>query len=147
MAWDYPPASYIAIVMCRANVYFCWRYAFLEHMRTRLLNPGALSAVEKFASASAALLACASNFWLLLWVIVTMPSPSNLTPATRRPASREAEFRARFVLCQGPGDGNWKLHTGIFVFYLSASYLACLGNYLESKNGKYRRVPPPLHLS
>ena len=81
MAWDYPPASYIAIVMCSANVYFCWRYAFLEHMRTRLLNPGALSAVEKFASASAALLACASNFWLLLWVIVIMPSPSNLTPA------------------------------------------------------------------
>ena len=68
-------------------------------------------------------------------------------PDTRRPASREAASRARFVLCQGPGDGNWKLHTGIFVFYLSASYLACLGNYLESKNGKYRLAPPPLHLS
>ena len=32
----------------------------------------------------------------------------------------------------GPPDGNWKVHTVLFLFYLSAMYLALLGNYLEA---------------
>ena len=31
---------------------------------------------------------------------------------------------------------GWFVHTGLFVFYAAGSYLACLGNYLESLLGK-----------
>ena len=32
----------------------------------------------------------------------------------------------------GPPDGNWTMHTFLFFFYISAMYLALLGNYLEA---------------
>ena len=32
----------------------------------------------------------------------------------------------------GPTDDNWKAHILLFLFYLSAMYLALLGNYLEA---------------
>lgn len=34
--WDYPPASYVAMFMNSANVYFTWRWAYLENARTKL---------------------------------------------------------------------------------------------------------------
>ena len=67
--WDYPPASYLAIVLCSTNVYLTWRFAWLEIVRTHLATPGRLSRVQLFAKYSAMLLALASNCWLLLWVV------------------------------------------------------------------------------
>ena len=107
--WDYPPASYIALVLCSMNVYLTARYAWLEMTRTRLRNPGKLTWSERFASTSAVVLALSTCFWLLLWVI-------------------------------GPEDNNWVGHTGIFVMYAAGSYLACLGNYLESRYGPFAKA-------
>ena len=30
--WDYPPASYIAVILNSTNVYWTWRYAWLERV-------------------------------------------------------------------------------------------------------------------
>ena len=120
--WDYPPASYVALVCCSVNVYLTWRYAWLERTRTRLRNPGKLRWHEHFSNYACIQLALASNFWLLLWLL----GPSSTgTPETGTLA---------------PADTNdvpgWFVHTGLFVFYAAGSYLACLGNYLESLYGK-----------
>jgi hypothetical protein len=48
--WDYPPASYVALVLCSVNVYLTWRYAWLERTRTRLRNPGKLRWYEAFSA-------------------------------------------------------------------------------------------------
>ena len=48
--WDYPPASYVALVCCSVNVYLTWRYAWLERTRTRLRNPGRLRWYEHFSN-------------------------------------------------------------------------------------------------
>jgi hypothetical protein len=65
------------------------------------------------------ILAFASNFWLLLWVLgpasTGTPDAGELKPAVEVDA--------------------WFLHTGLFVFYAGGSYLACLGNYFEVRYG------------
>lgn len=45
----------------------------------------------------------------------------------------------------GPEDGNWKGHTALFVFYAAASYLACLGNYVEMRYGTRAHVIETKH--
>ena len=35
--WDYPPASYIAVILNSTNVYWTWRYAWLETTRSAML--------------------------------------------------------------------------------------------------------------
>eukprot|EP00316_Scyphosphaera_apsteinii_P023754 CAMPEP_0119325422 /NCGR_PEP_ID=MMETSP1333-20130426/65759_1 /TAXON_ID=418940 /ORGANISM="Scyphosphaera apsteinii, Strain RCC1455" /LENGTH=328 /DNA_ID=CAMNT_0007333403 /DNA_START=58 /DNA_END=1044 /DNA_ORIENTATION=+ len=67
--WDYPPAQYIAIVLCSANVFFTWQNASFESARTRLLNRGDYHWPQAFATFASYLLAVASNCWLLLWSI------------------------------------------------------------------------------
>lgn len=115
--WDYAPASYIALTGCSTNVYLTWRYSFLEMTRTNLIAAGrSLTCIERFATFTSSCLALASNFWLLLWLI----GPNDDDPYDE----------------DGPNMKNWFLHTGIFVSYGSAAYLAALGNYLEVKFGK-----------
>ena len=71
--WDYPPASYFAVVFCSVNVFLTWRYAWLENVRTRLevarSGESRLDWAQQFARYSAIFLALSSNFWLLLWSI------------------------------------------------------------------------------
>ena len=68
-------------------MYLTWRYAWLERTRTRLLSSGTNAWYEQFTNSACVVLALASNFWLLLWVL----GPSSkggfnqvdkLTPAT-----------------------------------------------------------------
>ena len=76
------------MLFCSVNVYLTWRYAWLERTRTRLRNVGTtLKWSDKFSNSACVVLALASNFWLLLWVL----GPSSkggfnqvdkLTPAT-----------------------------------------------------------------
>ena len=35
--WDFPPASYIAVILNSTNVYWTWRYAWLETTRSAML--------------------------------------------------------------------------------------------------------------
>jgi len=124
--WDYPPASYLALVSCSVNVFLTWRYAWLEHTRTRLRNPGALRWFEIFSASACALLAVASNLWLLLWLLGPastgkLNQVGPLTPVKTEDVS------------------SWFLHTGLFIIYASGSYLACLGNYLEVTLGNSGR--------
>ena len=107
--WDYPPASYIALLLCSCNVSLLWRYAWLEIVRTHMSAGGLpLSAAQRFAKWTAILLAASSNFWLLLWIV-------------------------------GPEDGNWFWHTAFFLLYAVASFLTCFGNYLEALDDPARR--------
>ena len=119
--WDYPPASYIALVCCSVNVFLTWRYVWLERTRTRLRNPGKLTWYERFASFTTLWLAFASNCWLLLWVL--------------GPASTGMLETGPLMPASDSDLPSWFFHTGLFVFYASGSYLACLGNYLESRLG------------
>jgi len=74
--WDFAPASYFAVVLCSTNVFFTWRYAWYETVRAHLLAPdNELSWAAKFSKVAAILLAVASNFWLLLWIVG--PSDNN----------------------------------------------------------------------
>jgi hypothetical protein len=122
--WDYPPASYVALVLCSVNVYLTWRYAWLERTRTRLRNPGTLKWHESFSNATCILLALASNCWLLLWVLgpqsTGTPRVNSLQPAAADDVPA------------------WMTHTGLFVFYALSSYLASLGNYLDSSCGGHK---------
>ena len=118
--WDYPPASYIALVGCSINVYFTWRYAWLERTRTHLRNPsGKLKWHEHFSNITCVILAWASNFWLLLWLL--------------GPASTGTPDAG--VLKPAEDVDAWFMHTGLFTFYASGSYLAVLGNYCEVRFG------------
>jgi len=119
--WDYAPASWIALTSCSCNVYLTWRYAFLENTRTYLLSNGSYTCVTNFASFASGFLAFASNTWLLLWIIG--PNPDD------RPQDDD-----------GPVMAHWIVHTGIFVIYGAASYLAALGNYLEVKSSYPSRI-------
>ena len=116
--WDYPPASYIALVCCSLNVYLTWRYAWLERTRITLSNPGKLTWYEHFLSYACIQLAFASNGWLLMWLI--------------GPASIGAWREVTLTPVAMPA---WYIHSGLFVFYVVALYLACLANYLESRFG------------
>jgi len=113
--WDYAPASYIALTTCSVNVFLTWRYAYLEIARGRLLSPSGLTSVQTFSSFAACFLALASNLWLLLWII---------GPGANQPRDND-----------GPHLAHWMLHTGIFVTYAAASFMAQLGNVLEVMEG------------
>ena len=66
--WDYPPASYIAIVLISTNVYWSWTYAWLQSARTRMIAKKR-DRIDRFAIFSVNYLAFACNLGLLLWVI------------------------------------------------------------------------------
>ena len=94
--WDFPPASYIAVILNSTNVYWTWRYAWLETTRSAMLPETGLQAwAERLASFAAYNLAFASNLWLLLWIIGPCEAASHYasrrwhladtsTPSTRR---------------------------------------------------------------
>jgi len=119
--WDYAPASWIAVVCCSGNVYLTWRYAYLESTRTYLLSNGSYTSAQNFATFSSRFLAFASNTWLLLWLI----GPN----ADDHPQDAD-----------GPVMVHWIFHTGIFVVYGLASFLAALGNYLEVASSNPSRI-------
>jgi hypothetical protein len=82
--WDFPPASYIGIMLAGVDVFFAMRYANLEAMRTRLLDiDNKLSWSELFALVTSYLHALAAVLWLLLWQV-------------------------------GPPNGDWISHLAIF---------------------------------
>ena len=116
--WDYPPASYVAVTMISLNVYFSFRYAWLESTRVNMVaaskKQGIQSFGDRFSTITAYNLALASCFTLLLWLI-------------------------------GPNDGNWLIHTMIFVYYAISSYLAALGNYLEAASGPWKHMIETKH--
>eukprot|EP00930_Biecheleria_cincta_P007544 TRINITY_DN108785_c0_g1_i1.p1 TRINITY_DN108785_c0_g1~~TRINITY_DN108785_c0_g1_i1.p1 ORF type:complete len:310 (+),score=32.99 TRINITY_DN108785_c0_g1_i1:40-969(+) len=120
--WDYAPASYIALTGCSCNVYLTWRYAFLDKTRTLLVmkknGSDRPSWSETFAAGTATFLQVASNTWLLLWLI---------GPNADHPNDPD-----------GPVVKYWFIHTGIFVTYGLASFLAALGNYVEVANGPHK---------
>ena len=68
--WDYPPAAYVGLTFCSVNVYFTWRYAWLESTRTELvaLKYGR-QRLDLVTKGTAYFLAAASNIWLLLWIV------------------------------------------------------------------------------
>lgn len=114
--WDYAPASYFALTFCSTNVYFTWRYAWLEQTRTALLTLDSKPTLtQRFSSGASYFLAFSSNLWLLLWLI---------GPNADQPKDDD-----------GPVVRNWMIHTGIFATYALASYSAALGNYLEVAYG------------
>mmetsp|Transcript_24427 Transcript_24427/g.44288 ORF Transcript_24427/g.44288 Transcript_24427/m.44288 type:complete len:290 (-) Transcript_24427:65-934(-) len=119
--WDYAPASYVALVLCSVNVYLTWRYATLSRTRTNMMFAGGSSGrVEMFSNAASWMLAYSSNLWLLLWMV---------GPNAEDPGHEEH-----------PKMKNWIVHTGIFVVYGVASFLAALGNYLEVRINKPEHV-------
>ena len=113
--WDYPPASYVALAFCSINVYLTWRYAWLELTRTHLSTP---SGDLTFPQQFAKYTAISLAFASNCWLLLWVV---------------------------GPEDGNWKGHTGLFVFYAAASYLACLGNYVEMRYGPRKAVIETKH--
>ena len=121
MGWDYAPASYIAVVGCSINVYLLWRYAFLESYRTVLTdaaNPHLTKTwVNSFAMWSVLSHAMSSNLWLLLWLI----GPP------------------------GGANGNWWVHTGLFMLFAFTGMLQSVGNYLEVKHGPRSFVVTKAH--
>ena len=127
--WDYPPASYIAVFCCSFNVYFTWRFAWLERTRTRLLNPGTLEWHERLEYYACHALALSSNGWLLLFVI----GPNQADAFTGlRPADRSDIVQ-------------WHVHVGLFILYAGCSYLVFLGTYVEVRFGKRPWVLTPSH--
>jgi len=108
MGWDFPPSSYVAVLLCGYDVSLAWRYAELEGIRTKLLDTdGRTTLAERFATVSALMHGVASLLWLLLWSI-------------------------------GPTDNRWVTHTIIFVAAVSLRYICALGNYLECRFGGLR---------
>ena len=132
--WDYPPASYIAVFACAADVYLAWTYATLEGMRTRLRDDdGMLSWAERFSLVTTYLHGLASMLWLLLWVGgVALACTTSVSFAVR------AHVRARAPSWQvvGPPDNRWVWHLAIFSCAVFFRYLCTLGNYVEQRFGK-----------
>jgi len=117
--WDYAPASWFAVVACSMNVLLTWRYSWLEQTRSIIRRPEGRTAVQKFGKCSAILLAVASNFWLLQWLI----GPLDQEPG--QPLDRLDVTK-------------WFVHFGIFFTYAATSYLCALANYLEAVNDRSR---------
>lgn len=123
--WDYPPASYVAMFMNSANVYFTWRWAYLENARTKLQSSvGGPSCVQRFAYFTTWALAIASNLWLLLWIVG--PAQSHYTEA-------KSEVHWDPETGSSPKLTFWLAHVALFVIYALCSYMAVLANYLEVK--------------
>ena len=107
--WDFPPASYFAVCFAAVDVFFAFRYATLEAVRTKLLDiDGRYSWRERFALATAYSHAAASVVWLLLWSV-------------------------------GPPDNRWTTHLAIFAVCIVLRYLCTLGNYVEQRFGSERQ--------
>lgn len=117
--WDYPPASYIAVFMCSMNVYFTWRWAFLENARTKLQEKGWGTCVQLFAKFTAWNMAFASNLWLLLWMVG--PADTNYT-------SDPDDLTWNTDMT---GMLAWTIHILLFGLYCLSCFLALLGNFLE----------------
>ena len=99
-----------AVAFAGVDVFFAFRYANLEAMRTRLLDTdGRSSWAERFALVTAYLHAVAAVAWLLLWSV-------------------------------GPPDGRWKAHLAIFSVCVFFRYLCTLGNYVEQRFGDARQM-------
>ena len=113
--WDYPPASYIAVMFAGIDIFFAMRYASLEAMRTRLLDADKkLCWSELFALTTAYLYGIAAVLWLLLWQL-------------------------------GPPNGDWISHLSIFSTCIICRYMCTLGNYVEQAYGnalQRKRVQP-----
>lgn len=104
--WDFPPASYVAVLGCAADVHLAWTAATLEATRTKLLCvDGKAVAAERFALVTAWGHGVASMLWMLLWQV-------------------------------GPNDGRWSAHLGIFSTAICLRYLSSLGNYVEARFGR-----------
>lgn len=123
--WDYAPASYIALTCCSVNVFLTWRYTWCEQTRSALLSKGSHTWVQVIPKSASIWLALSSNVWLLLWLI---------GPNADQPKDSD-----------GPVMKNWFGHTGIFINYLMALYLASLMNYLEVRTGPRSHVVETKH--
>jgi len=100
-----PPASYIAVFACAADVYLAWTYATLEAMRTYLRDSdGRLSKAERFSLCTTYLHGMAAMLWMTLWLV-------------------------------GPPDNRWEWHLAIFSMAVGFRYLCTLGNYVECRFG------------
>ena len=124
--WDYPPASYIALVMCSFNVFLTWRYMWLSRARTVMENP---DKVMSFCSCQRytwyfsfklwadLALAFSSSLWLCLWLLGPKSNGTvqsvDLTPATKEDIPQ------------------WTGHTLIFAFMALAWYCSVLAVWLE----------------
>ena len=132
--WDYAPANYIAVFMESFQVYLLWRYAWLEAVSTISArytctiaplhensdpspDPNSMQARTNIRAARRGdgSRTCAETFAVVTGFLVALSSNTWL-----------------LLWLIGPPDGNWKVHTVLFLFYLSAMYLALLGNYLEA---------------
>merc|ERR1712224_345014 len=131
--WDYPPASYIGMVLCSTNVYWTWRYAVMDSYRTSLLNGDSPTPAQRFTKFASYGLGAASNLWLLLWLI----GPADQRPKPLGDGHYTVPLSSILVNPDRPGDfapplvGKWALHTVFFMFYAVMSYLTYLGSYLE----------------
>jgi len=129
--WDYPPASYVAVFMCSMNVYFTWRWAFLENARTKLQSEDPNhrgNFVQNFAKFTTWNMAFASNGWLLLWLVG--PADTHYT----------ADVDMLTWDKDALGMVAWTIHIGIFGMYTLACFLALLGNWLEVRFSPRRAV-------
>jgi hypothetical protein len=132
--WDYPPASYVAVFMTSINVYFTWRWAFLENARTKLqTGSSGGGCVQGFVTFTCWFMAFASNLWLLLWLI----GPAN-THYTEDPNDLTWETHEKGMLA-------WMTHIGLFGIYTLACFMAVLGNYLEVRFSPRSTVLKPKH--
>jgi len=116
--WDYPPASYVAVFACAADVYLAWTYATLEAMRTHLRDrDGRIDRAERFSLVTTYLHGIAAMVWMLLWLV-------------------------------GPPDNRWEWHLGIFSGAVFFRYLCTLGNFVENYWGRARETGRvrPVHL-
>lgn len=104
--WDFPPASYIAVFACAADVYLAWTYATLEAIRTKLRDDdGRVDKAERFSLLTTYLHGFASMLWMVLWTV-------------------------------GPPNDEWTAHLAIFTTAVVFRYLCTLGNYVENRYGK-----------
>jgi len=128
--WDYPPASYIALTMMGMNVYFAWRFAFLENARTKLqTSQGVPACIQCFTKFSNWSVAFASNLWLVLWLV--------------GPTSGQPE-EVSWDIDHGKMHG-WGAHIMLFGLYTICTSMSVLGSYLEVRFSSRSSVIEPKH--
>ena len=123
MAWNYPPCSFIAIILLSSCVYFVWRYAWTART-AMVLEAGSnqLPWQTRFAYNANLLLALSSNVFLCIFLLGPASNGSVHAVSLSAPLTR-LDVTA------------WSSHMFVWGLTVVAWYLVCVGSWVQHRYG------------
>lgn len=133
--WDYPPASYIAMMMCSINVYLLWKYHFYIADLVKIVYKDTIPWYEGFIFYSSGFLALSANAWLLLWLLGPQSSGA-LIPPDQIPHGDLGPAAPR----DAP---QWIIHTLLFFNYAITQYITAIAQSVAVVYSQQKKLSRP----